>query len=182
MGYEPINVVSWKRAFCMVFAERALVVEEYEQHVKSPSSSFRAPSVVRLCHSVKRYRPKLKKSKRAIFERDHFTCQYCGGHFSLDNLTVDHVFPKSSGGDGDWSNAVTACKACNNAKGNKTPQQAGMVLIRKPTVPRTEPYLLIRRNLSESVCPQWIPYLFWDSGGSDSASSAGEPESEDVQV
>lgn len=162
VGYEPVNVVNWRRAFCMVFTERATVVEEHEKMVRSPQRSFRAPSVIRLSRSVERHRPKVKRSKRSLFERDSFTCQYCNKRFQPDELTVDHVLPKSLGGTMDWSNSVTSCKACNNAKGNKMPHEAGMKLIRPPVVPRTEPYLLIRRILGNRVSPEWIPYLFWD--------------------
>jgi len=162
VGYEPIHVVSWRRAFTMVFTDRAMIVEEYDHVLRSPARAFKAPSVIRLLSSVKRYRPKVRKSKRAIFERDDFTCQYCGKSLPLEELTVDHVVPKSKGGGADWSNSVTACKCCNNKKGNRTPLDADMSLIRQPGVPRTEPYLLIRRTLGNRISAQWIPYLFWD--------------------
>ena len=162
VGYEPIHVVSWRRAFSMVYTDRAMIVEEYDHVLRSPSTSIKAPSVIRLVHSVKRYRPKVRKSKRAIFERDDFRCQYCAKRLPVEELTVDHVVPKSKGGSADWSNSVTACRSCNNKKGNRTPKEAGMHLIQSPGVPRTEPYLLIRRTLGRRVSVQWVPYLFWD--------------------
>jgi 5-methylcytosine-specific restriction endonuclease McrA len=138
-NYEPLNVTSWRRAICLVVKGKAVVIEEDSEHIKTPSRSIRMPSVVRLSYLVRRPLPELKLSRKAILTRDDYTCQYCG--CKSRHLTIDHVVPRERGGEHTWENLVACCPECNHQKGNRTPQQAGMKLIRQPRRPRFIPYL-----------------------------------------
>lgn len=136
LSYRPINVVCWRRAICMEFLEKADVLEYYDQTVSSPGGSFNIPAVLRvtyLVHVPKTRRIKVQLSRKNVFGRDRFTCQYCG---SNNNLTIDHVLPVSRGGKWSWENLVTACNECNSKKGHKTLEEAEMKLIRTPKAPK----------------------------------------------
>ena len=100
-------------------------------------------------------------SKRNIFIRDNFTCQYCGKELPIKELTVDHVIPRSKGGKDTWDIVVTSCKTCNNKKGDKTPKQAGLKIMKKPKVPHH--IQIIGYNARpKSVLMLWKKYIFWD--------------------
>ncbi|XP_015578663.1 uncharacterized protein LOC8276527 isoform X2 [Ricinus communis] len=132
ISYRPVNVVCWKRAICLEFMEKADVLEYYDQTVNSPSGSFYIPAVLRVPHLlqvVKRRRIKSNLSRKNVLHRDNYTCQYCS---SRENLTIDHVLPTARGGQWTWENLVTACSKCNSKKGQKTPEEANMKLIKVP--------------------------------------------------
>ncbi|CAI9099396.1 OLC1v1036210C1 [Oldenlandia corymbosa var. corymbosa] len=134
ISYRPVNVVCWKRAICLEFMEKADVLEYYAQTVNSPSGSFYIPAVLRVPHLlqvVKRRRVKRNLSRKNIFWRDNFMCQYCS---SGECLTIDHVLPITRGGEWTWENLVTACAKCNSTKGHKTPEEANMKLLKVPKV------------------------------------------------
>lgn len=136
ISYRPINVVCWKRAICLEFMEKADVLEYYDQTVNSPRGSFYIPAVLRVPHLlqvVKRRRIKNSLSRKHIFFRDSFTCQYCSSH---ENLTIDHVLPSARGGQWKWENLVTACSECNSKKGQKTVEEAKMKLVKLPKAPK----------------------------------------------
>ena len=117
-NYEPLNVCNLPRAFRLLFGERAEVIEYDHQVIRTPRTEYRAPSVIRLQHLIRRPRPRVKLSRREVFVRDHHTCQYCGRQ--SHDLTLDHVVPRHRGGGHTWDNLVTACKPCNHRKGGKT--------------------------------------------------------------
>ncbi|XP_052174261.1 uncharacterized protein LOC127789341 isoform X2 [Diospyros lotus] len=132
ISYRPVNVVCWKRAICLEFMEKADVLEYYDQTVNSPSGSFYIPAVLRVPHLlqvVKRSRIRNSLSRKNIFYRDNFTCQYCS---LRENLTIDHVLPMARGGEWKWENLVTACSKCNSKKGQKTLEEANMKLLKVP--------------------------------------------------
>ncbi|KMZ75349.1 HNH endonuclease [Zostera marina] len=143
ISYRPVNVVCWKRAICLKFMEKADVLEYYDQTVSSPQGSFYIPAVLRVPHllqAMKRRRIKCSLSRKTIFFRDNYTCQYC---FSQENLTIDHVLPTSRGGEWKWENLVAACSKCNSKKGHKTTEEANMKLSRIPKAPREVDILAI---------------------------------------
>ncbi|KAL6336944.1 hypothetical protein AAG906_036258 [Vitis piasezkii] len=143
LSYRPVNVVCWRRAICLEFMEKADVLEYYDQTVNSPSGSFYIPAVLRVPHLlqvVKRRRIKNNLSRKNIFYRDNFTCQYCS---SGENLTVDHVLPIARGGEWKWENLVTACAKCNSKKGQKTLEEANMKLSKVPKAPKDYDILAI---------------------------------------
>ena len=122
LSYYPLSLWSWQDTIKAVFLDRVNIVSEYDRVVRSPSFEFRLPSVVSLKTYVKPARtPAFTRFN--VFLRDRFTCQYCGAH---DDLTFDHVVPRSKGGHTTWDNVVTACSPCNLIKGGHLPHQVGM--------------------------------------------------------
>ncbi|KAG1368383.1 hypothetical protein COCNU_14G008510 [Cocos nucifera] len=167
ISYRPINVVCWKRAICLEFMEKADVLEYYDQTVSSPQGSFYIPAVLRvpnLLQVVKRRRIKHNLSRKSIFYRDSYTCQYCS---SRENLTIDHVLPTSKGGEWTWENLVTACAKCNSRKGKKTLEEANMKLIKIPKAPKDFNIFTIPLTSSaakmlkmrKGVPEEWLQYL-----------------------
>ncbi|MEA2412880.1 MAG: hypothetical protein QOC77_3441 [Thermoleophilaceae bacterium] len=134
-SYEAINVCTVRRAAVLVLKERAEILERAEWALHAEFFEMPRPTVIRLHTYVRvpRDAHSRKITRRAIFARDHWTCQYCGtGHTSL---TVDHVIPRSKGGTSSWDNIVTCCAPCNRRKGDRLPKQAGMHPKNKPAPP-----------------------------------------------
>ncbi|MCE5237523.1 HNH endonuclease [bacterium] len=156
-NYEPLNVCSWRRAVALLCLGKAIALEHGAQVVRSSQSEMVLPTVVRLAYPIRRPLPELKLSRRAILARDSHTCQYCG-HVSRD-LTIDHVIPRDRSGQSTWDNLVACCLKCNNKKGNKTPREADMKLIRKPRRPRFIPYLSYATFTAAAKNPLWRDYL-----------------------
>ncbi len=159
-GYEPLRVVSWKRAFTLLFQDKVEVLEQYEDFVRSVSEAFRLPAVIKLRGWVhlKRRMPVIRFSRSNLYLRDDFTCQYCLVKYPEKQLTLDHVIPVSRGGRKSWENIVTACLTCNQRKGHKPPESVGMKLNRPPSAPNWLPGNLggITTNAPP---PLWAPYL-----------------------
>lgn len=135
--YEPLSVVSMHRAVNMLLADRAEMIEASDEKIHSLHLTIDAPLVIRLRYYVRipRNLP-MPLSRRAILTRDNHTCQYCGRQPGREELTIDHVLPRSRGGRTDWENVVTACGECNRRKANKTPDEAHMPLLSQPIRPR----------------------------------------------
>ena len=161
--YEPLRVVNWQKAVSLLWQGKVEVLEVYDREIRGVSFSIRLPAVMRLLKMVR-----LKESHRAvkfsrinIFTRDSYTCQYCNHRHRTEELTFDHVVPIALGGRKTWENIVTACWRCNNRKSGRTPEQAGMKLIKKPVKPRWSPVITITigiRNWPET----WRDYLYWN--------------------
>ncbi len=132
--FEPLNICHTHRAVVLVAAGKAEIIVNGRGYITTPSAQCPKPSVIRLAHTVRRPRPKLRLSRRAIFRRDGYRCQYCGRDSA--HLTLDHVVPRSRGGKHVWTNLVSACAACNRRKGGKTLEEARMKLLSKPVEPR----------------------------------------------
>jgi len=123
-SYEPLQFCSAKRAIIMIFNERAEFIESDGYVIRSPTTTFKLPAVIRVLNIVKRSKRRgISFSKKNILRRDNFTCQYCG--VSNNSLTVDHVLPKSRGGKSNWINVVVACKPCNLKKAIKRLRKGG---------------------------------------------------------
>jgi 5-methylcytosine-specific restriction endonuclease McrA len=154
-SYEPLNVCSVRRAHVLVFKGKAEVIEELGVPLHSASSTFPWPHVIRLITYVRVPRAVQRKiSRRALFARDGWRCVYCGT--GGGRLTLDHVVPRSRGGESVWENVVTACAPCNHRKGNRTLEEARMQLLRVPRAPA--PVLFI--HLAAARIPTgWQPYL-----------------------
>src|ERR687884_1811259 len=133
-SYEPLNVCSLRRAHVLVYKGKAEVVEELDRPLRSATDTFRWPHVIRLVHYVRVPRIVQRKiSRRALFARDGWRCVYCGT--ASGRLTLDHVVPRSRGGESVWENVVTACAPCNHRKGNRTLEEARMELLQRPKAP-----------------------------------------------
>ncbi len=154
-SYEPLNVCSVRRAHVLVFKGKAEVIEELDLPLRTSTATFPWPHVIRLVTYVRVPRGVQRKiSRRALFARDGWRCVYCGS--SGGRLTLDHVVPRSRGGDSVWENVVTSCAPCNLRKGNRLLHEIQMELRVRPRVPA--PVLFIR--LAAATIPtSWQPYL-----------------------
>jgi 5-methylcytosine-specific restriction endonuclease McrA len=153
--YRPVGVIDCIEALVMCIVGKATAVEEYEDEISSPSVTFKLPSVIVLKTVVKFISTGIRPSRNNILWRDKNQCQYCGVIESPRDMTIDHVIPRSRGGENTWSNLVTCCKRCNQKKGNRTPEEANMSLLIKPVKPRNS----ILRQISD-VQPIWNIYLW----------------------
>jgi 5-methylcytosine-specific restriction endonuclease McrA len=153
--YEPINVCTVRRAVVLLLKEKAEVLEHAEWELHAASTSLARPVVIRLVSYVRipRDTHRRKITRRAVFARDDWTCQYCG---SRSSLTVDHVIPRSKGGGSSWDNIVASCAPCNRRKGSALPRQAGMQLLRQPRTP--SPHIFIQ-VASPTIPAAWRQYL-----------------------
>ncbi len=154
-NYEPLNVCHTHRAVVLLVSGKAEIVADSRGYILTPTAKFPRPSVIRLAHQVRRARPQLKLSRRAVFRRDNFTCQYCG--IQSNHLTIDHIIPRSRGGVHTWENVVSACPPCNRHKGGKTLEEAHMVLLHKPVQPSASTHALFGHYVNEYR--DWEPFL-----------------------
>ncbi len=151
--YEPLCVVSTRRALVLVLDEKADLLHATERMFRSEHVSFDEPSVVRLRHFVRvPYQARVALNRRAVFARDGHRCQYCGD--SAEN--IDHVIPKSRGGLHAWDNVVASCRPCNARKRDHMLEESGMRLRRPPTVPRQRTFILVA---SGAIRSEWEQYL-----------------------
>ena len=154
-SYEPINVCTVRRAVVLLLKEKAEMIEHAEWELHSANSTISRPAVIRLVSYVRipRDTHRRKITRRAVFARDDWTCQYCG---SRSNLTVDHVVPRSKGGPSTWDNIVASCAPCNRRKGDSLPRQVGMHPVRKPRTPGPQVFIHVA---SPTIPENWKQYL-----------------------
>lgn len=152
-SYEPLSVVSARRATCLVLADKADVLADDGTTIRSPSIALASPLVIRLRYMVKvPFHRRTALSRRAVFARDDYRCQYCGK--TADS--IDHVLPRSRGGPHSWENVAAACRPCNLSKRDRTPDEAGMRLARPCRAPRSAAWVVV----SVTRVPEaWKPYL-----------------------
>jgi 5-methylcytosine-specific restriction endonuclease McrA len=178
-----IHVISVRRAFCLLCKELAEVVNvedgqfasynfeswrevsEYRSRFKGPDEDWirtvnfeiQVPRIIRLLGYDKLPKQTVKFNRRNIFARDNNRCQYCGRKFATQDLSLDHVIPRSQGGQSTWANVVCACLRCNVRKGGRTPREAGMSLFRQPEKPRRSPMLNLK--LTNTKYQSWKSFL-----------------------
>ena len=156
--YEPINIVSVRRAVVLLLKEKAELVEAAQAELRSGRGRMPRPAVIRLVYFVRI--PRLigvPLSRRTVLARDHYTCQYCGATPGRAELTVDHVQPRSKGGETAWENVVAACRRCNLRKGNHTPEEANLVLRSRPGRPRFIALALVAQTADNEL---WQKYMY----------------------
>src|SRR5207253_3040004 len=154
-SYEPLNFTTVRRAHVLVFKGKAEVIEELEHPLRSATDTFPRPHVIRLVQYVRVPRTLQRKiSRRALFARDGWRCVYCGT--TAGRLTLDHVVPRSRGGDSVWENVVTSCAPCNMRKGNRLPEEVAMIL---PAPPRPPQPVLFIRLAAPKIPASWHQYL-----------------------
>jgi len=157
-NYEPLHVCHVRRAFVLIDRGKAEVLEHGDGALRSASFAFPMPSVIRMVYLIRRPRPQMRLTRREVFQRDRFTCQYCG--VQGKDLTLDHVMPRHRGGKHTWENLVAACKSCNHRKAGRTPAEARMKLLHEPRRPHVShyytffPYLNSRAGWRKFV-PGW---------------------------
>lgn len=159
LSYYPLSLWCWQDAVKAVFLGRVDVIAEYDQVVRSANFEMRLPSVIALHEFVHQNRaPAFTRFN--VFLRDEFKCVYCG---ATNDLTFDHVIPRSRGGRTNWTNIVTACAPCNLKKGGRMPKDAGMIPSRKPAQPSHYHLQEIGRKFPPNHLHQtWLDYLYWD--------------------
>lgn len=163
-AYQPMTHISWKRAISMWFAGKVEIISFYENRfIRTVNEVFNVPSIVRFVGNVvKRFKHNrvIKFNRENVFIRDSGKCQYCAKVLTNQDYTLDHVTPVSHGGKKNWQNIVACCQSCNQRKGNRTPKQAGMTLLKSPEIPR-QIMVEARNQFNSPVPPEWKDY-FWD--------------------
>jgi 5-methylcytosine-specific restriction endonuclease McrA len=155
--FEPLNVCNLRRALLLLHLGKAEVLHAESRIVRTFGREWPSPSVLKLRHHVRRPVPQLRLSRRSIFARDEYECQYCGQ--SGRELTIDHVIPKRLGGKATWENLVACCRRCNAKKGDKVLHQTGMRLRREPRRPRYIPYISLAKYVAGQKNDVWRNYL-----------------------
>jgi 5-methylcytosine-specific restriction endonuclease McrA len=189
--YVAIQVMSVRRAFCLLFKDLAEVVnvengayvtynfqswrevsewkasldvrKDHDDWIRSVNFEIQVPRVIRLLNYDLFPKNVVKFNRRNIFLRDENHCQYCGHRFSTQHLSLDHVLPRSRGGLTNWENIVCACLRCNVRKGGRTPQEAGMRLIKRPVKPKRSP--MLSHQLASVKYESWRQFLdeaYWN--------------------
>jgi len=159
-SYEPINICGARRALVLVLKGGASAEEESAHAVHSARSSLRLPSVIRLLEYRRIPHQTRALSRKNILMRDRYTCQYCHRVLPSGELTLDHVIPRSRAGESAWENLVACCHRCNNKKGSRTPEEAGMKLLRQPKPFSLHTSRHLMRMLGKGEA-QWRKYLFY---------------------
>tara|TARA_R110002020_G_scaffold466237_1_gene688661 strand:- start:340 stop:852 length:513 start_codon:yes stop_codon:yes gene_type:complete len=158
-SFRPVDIIDAVEALVLCLVGKAKSIETHTREIRTVKDSFKLPSVIVLTRYVKFRFTTMVCNRTNVLWRDQSKCQYCGNHFRTDLLTLDHVIPKSRGGKNTWKNLVTACKKCNQRKGNKTPEESGMLPIRKPFKPKVS---LLKSLNKEQINPKWKIYL-WET-------------------
>lgn len=154
-SYEPLNICRVRRAVVLIQGGKAELLENGVGYLHSAAELFSIPSVIRLSAMIKRPRAERRMTRFEIFNRDHYTCQYCGK--TTHQLTLDHVMPRHRKGQHTWENVVSACIACNRRKAGRTPEEANMKLARKPTRPHNTSIFTVPYQLRTQA--EWQKYL-----------------------
>ncbi len=159
-SYEPINITPVRRAVVLIFKGVATTEEEDGSYLHSCRAMLRVPSVIRLREFRHILRQTRALSRKNILLRDRYSCQFCGRAFPAAELTLDHVIPRSRGGKTDWDNLVACCQSCNNHKGDRLPEEAGLKLLRAPRPFTLHTSRQLMRLMGKSD-ERWRKYLFY---------------------
>ena len=155
-NYQPLNVCNARRAIILLGRGKAETLIDGREHISTVSRPVSIPSVIRLVYMVKRPMARRRLSRRAVFYRDGFRCQYCGKQSK--DLTLDHILPRSRKGPHEWENVVSACIPCNHRKAGQTPREANMRLLTKPAAPRPNPYYIFHHR---RILDEWRQFMPW---------------------
>ena len=173
LNYVPVNVCTVRRAIVLVAKGKAEMLEQRSDaasaNIRTFSASLTAPSIIRLVYLVKRPFAPRRLSKKEVFLRDHYTCQYCGQR--SQHLTLDHVVPRRQRGPHTWDNVVAACSRCNLHKAGRTPEEANMKLRRPPTAPQPNPYRILENR---TIREEWRPFIPWQAVNGRAAAAAAD--------
>ena len=163
LSYYPLSTWSWQEAVKAIFRDSVTVLAEYSRVVRSPNCEINLPSVIALKEFVPVERaPAFTRFN--VFLRDEWQCQYCGEQHKTQELTFDHVIPRSLGGRTAWTNFVAACQACNTYKGNYMPDEIGMFPLHEPVQPSIYKLQDLGRKFPPSFLHEsWMDFLYWDT-------------------
>ena len=163
LSYFPLSLWSWQDAIKAIFRDSVVVISEYERIVRSPTHEIRLPSVL----ALKEFIPAVRNpafTRFNLFLRDGFECQYCYAGFKTNELTFDHLIPRSRGGRTSWDNIVTACQSCNTKKGSRMPHECGMHPLREPRQPSIFELQENGRKFPPNFLHEsWGDFLYWDT-------------------
>lgn len=163
LSYFPLSVWHWQDAVKASFQERVQVIATYDRMISSPGMQIQLPSVIALREYIHLDR-RPAFTRMNVFLRDNFTCQYCHSGFKAENLTFDHIVPRSRGGKTTWENIVTACQSCNLAKGSRSLRDTPFRLMREPQQPNSYQLYEAGRAFPRGDLHQsWLDYLYWDT-------------------
>ena len=154
-SYEPLMVIGAKRAIILLLNEKVDSLENYREKIHSAYISLPLPSVIKLKHYAQVRRKEIVLSRKNILKRDNHTCQYCG--VRSVPMTIDHVISRKKGGEDTWDNLVAACVPCNTRKGNHSPREVQMALVK---IPRKPTMILHLQKFVKQFQSSWRPYLF----------------------
>ncbi len=154
-SYEPLNITSWKRAAVLMIKGKAESLEENSNH--TIRNDIKLPTVIRLRYFIQVPYRELTLNRKNVIQRDNFSCQYCG--YRGSKLSIDHVLPRSRGGEDKWENVTTACISCNLKKGNRTPKEANMSLKAKPQKPPNSMGFEANKQISLGNHEEWKKYV-----------------------
>lgn len=157
--YEPLTIITWRKAVRLMLLGKAEALESYEDNVRSTTSALPMPAVLRLRQRVTFRRKTIRFCRQNVYMRDRYTCQYCLERKSRNDLTFDHVVPRTRGGRTSWQNIVACCFDCNQRKADRTPEEAGMTLTRPPYAPMWLPVEAEAERLGIAD-RLWSPYLW----------------------
>ncbi len=158
VGFQPLKPISLQRAVILTYLDKVDILETYGFCISSPSVQYAAPAVIRLKKQTtkKSKQMRIKFNRENVYTRDKNICQYCGQQNK--NLTLDHVIPKSMGGKTNWKNIVSCCRSCNETKANRTPHQANMKLLKKPTYPSVIDFY--SKNIGNKIPKEWTNWIY----------------------
>ncbi len=134
-SYEVLSFIPERKVYKLLFKDKVEVVSTWDENITWGSGRVKYPAILRLKKHVRRNFFNSNFSRKALVKRDRSMCQYCGVKLTASQITIDHVLPRAQGGITSFTNCVTCCHACNNKKADRTPDEAGMVLLKKPTHP-----------------------------------------------
>ena len=163
LNISPLSIISWQMAIKAHFSDKVSILKTYEdEFIRSQRLVIQKPSVVIANRYIKK-NPKVKFTRRNVYLRDDYTCQYCFEEFPHTLLTFDHILPRSKGGKTNWDNVVTACSSCNVKKGGRLIKNSGMTLNQWPFQPTTEDLHKNGKNFPPNFLHKsWMDYLYWD--------------------
>ena len=154
-SYEPLNITTWRRATVLMLKGKAESIEEDATH--RVRHDIMLPTVIRLRYFVHVPFREIPLTRKNVLQRDNNCCQYCG--YTGDKLSIDHVIPRSRGGEDNWENVTTACLPCNVGKGNRTPKEANMPLNRKPYKPLSNLSFEATKQINSGRHNEWKKYV-----------------------
>tara|TARA_A100001515_G_scaffold60605_2_gene47683 strand:- start:1028 stop:1528 length:501 start_codon:yes stop_codon:yes gene_type:complete len=155
-AFKPIEVISWQEAFVLTYVGKAWAVEYTDKWVNSARETFQIPSVIALKQFIDEKFFTITCSRKNIVLRDNNVCQYCQNRFKQEDLTIDHVIPRSKGGKHQWDNVVAACKPCNQKKGSQYLSDSNMSLLKRPKKPS---YRMMMKKRIAGANSLWEEYL-----------------------
>lgn len=159
-SFEPVGHIDWQRAITLLYEKKVEVVENYDDwKVRSVSLEMHVPLVIRHITGMKRRKRAVKFSRENVYNRDKGHCQYCGIFVPRDSFTYDHVIPRVQGGHTRWENVVICCTPCNQKKGGKRPEEAGMKLLSVPVRPKSIPGIQMTLRYHNGMPEAWKKWI-----------------------